>query len=1521
MTTQVKSITLRATYEGDMRGLNDDVAKLKSIGRNLQRNNPFRIRPSLDLGGIKADAQRAAKTFTKEFQSAMGKGLSVGGTVSKGGIIIPASAAGSLKDFATANKAAFKQIANVNKDGTATVVKSFEQLQAGIAKVTSFDKLGKNGKSKIIDTRPIADFKAQLAAVEREFAGRLGSAKGNKSDVATLLEEKQKRIAAVLNGKGLDAVRNTSVFSAAEKSLDRLEERIAKTRGTQNRSTTNDQRKDFNRRTDSFITRQNNELNRNVIKSSKQDEAAAGLITNRAVREQEINRVLVERERILAAQVAQYRKLEEVSKTKGFTEAAGRYRNAGNGIEGQLNQVRLDRSKFNIKNTRVESESDLQRRLQATVQLHKVERDQLKLEEDRANKLTNRRSRERSLGDISARRGDLHSRTERDVSGIHQEARTRGLFGVESSAKSHLSRLDSTGINDMRRLANATNQSGHAFNFHSNALLKNASTFVKWYVPAQLAMGAFNAIGSGIGGAIEAQRTFKILGAVYQGTAEEAKHLADQTLMLAAANGRDSTEAAQSVVAWARLGLTRSQALMAVETSLRAANVAEVSAAEATSYLTANYKAFGQTIEDIPATLDYINSLSNKNAVAPKVIFEGLSRSAKVAADAGLSFKELAGIIATVSATTQRPGPEIGNSIKSIINRVRTPEVAGDLKAEFGIDIKDATGDAKNMNQILGELAGIYPGLNKSEKARLGNLVAGNLQGNRFAVIMKTWNESLIAQAAAGLDANSAMRENAQILDSIDAKLTKLGVTGTRFFHTLGEAGAFDFFGNLIDDAGTLIDLLARIGGATADALPGGGGGGLSPLNKRLSMVEYYASGMSTAGARISDMVSGDFSSLGTYQTDDEAKYAAKQFQKSRILGGIGNSIYAKSLNDGSGPLAKSRLSTLASDTIQSQNKVEALGKAQQYFSNASVQFGGKGVDIKQSLQEFDKALEDIFPKLEGSTQEAARLRLNLRPLLEGGDVEGGRRGLADVANNLQTRTNQEFANSETLRLTNLAEADKTVQATRDHIKELYEALSQEPDTAVQKILKTSIDETNSALKEQETAVSRMRDQFSKPVADPLAPFKERLDAFIEDTKVASGVFGELLSTLGSTGFSTLDSKLKLGGALLERNALGQTLDATRRENEGLNATDQASLDRLNASRITGGIQDNSYAIDPAIAGLQRKIDGRNAVEDALGTRFNELDKATPEIERKNELERQSAELKNVYEDARTRTQSGLARYEVGPSEGARLSQRTFGSISQLRGDVGNPNLGSGNATQDVEQLGALTERLAQSKQGLAGMEDRMNRALAERVNLEGDIAEASRKQTEELSKRLMLAGREDQLRTAAASAFLRGSGRSQFSQQEFQYFSSETRNAISSYNPRSVQGLDDTEKDNNESRGKLDSEISGLRSSIKMLTKDFDDLRPKAETKGAGLIDSKNPFGRKPPTGSDIVNPDKNEIRMNLNTGPINVNLDFSQQVQALKDAIQIPFDAKMSALLADVKRTLAGNAGPNTGAAAGAF
>jgi len=259
-----------------------------------------------------------------------------------------------------------------------------------------------------------------------------------------------------------------------------------------------------------------------------------------------------------------------------------------------------------------QSDQAMERMLNQALRYNQQQRAALAVEEKQAYLIKDRADREAAINNILSRRKAILTHTHNEVSDVHMRASVRGNAGLANKAESAGGTLAQQGIRDMDRLSAATTKSTAVNGFHSSSLLKNAVSFTRW----TLAMGAVSAplaaISSGVAESIHLERAQKTLSAVFRGSKEDAALLAQQTLFLAAANGRDGMEATEAAVAWSRLGLTRTQVLLAVETSLRAAKVAEITAAEATGYLTASYKTFHQTISDIPATLDYLNSHSRQ---------------------------------------------------------------------------------------------------------------------------------------------------------------------------------------------------------------------------------------------------------------------------------------------------------------------------------------------------------------------------------------------------------------------------------------------------------------------------------------------------------------------------------------------------------------------------------------------------------------------------------------------------------------------------------------------------------------------------------------------------------------------------------------------------------------------------------------------------------------------------------------------------------------------------------------------
>lgn len=135
------------------------------------------------------------------------------------------------------------------------------------------------------------------------------------------------------------------------------------------------------------------------------------------------------------------------------------------------------------------------------------------------------------------------------------------------------------------------------------------------------------------------------------------------------------------------------------------------------------------------------------------------------------------------------------NSLKSIYSRITSLPAAVDGLKDLGIGVQDAvTGDMRDVEDILEDLAGQWGGLTKAKQQSLGVDIAGRFQLSRFLILMEQFETAQEASTAATFSNGSAMAENAKYLESYEAKLNKVKNAWTEVAISMGE----DFLGDAL---------------------------------------------------------------------------------------------------------------------------------------------------------------------------------------------------------------------------------------------------------------------------------------------------------------------------------------------------------------------------------------------------------------------------------------------------------------------------------------------------------------------------------------------------------------------------------------------------------------------------------------------------------------------------------------------------------------------------------------------------
>jgi TP901 family phage tail tape measure protein len=148
------------------------------------------------------------------------------------------------------------------------------------------------------------------------------------------------------------------------------------------------------------------------------------------------------------------------------------------------------------------------------------------------------------------------------------------------------------------------------------------------------------------------------------------------------------------------------------------ANVSKQSAETVSDQMTAVWNNFYDGSKSLEYYADVMTKLGAATASSSDEIAQGLEKFAAIADTVGLSYDYAASALATVTAETRQSADVVGTAFKTIFARMEglnlgeTLDDGTDLNkysaalATVGVNIKDASGEMKEMDQILEELGG-----------------------------------------------------------------------------------------------------------------------------------------------------------------------------------------------------------------------------------------------------------------------------------------------------------------------------------------------------------------------------------------------------------------------------------------------------------------------------------------------------------------------------------------------------------------------------------------------------------------------------------------------------------------------------------------------------------------------------------------------------------------------------------------------------------------------------------------------
>jgi TP901 family phage tail tape measure protein len=359
---------------------------------------------------------------------------------------------------------------------------------------------------------------------------------------------------------------------------------------------------------------------------------------------------------------------------------------------------------------------------------------------------------------------------------------------------------------------------------------------VKWQISSSLMHGAISSIQQAIGYAKALDASLTNIRIVTGHTSDEMARFAVEANRAARALSTTTTKYTDAALIFYQQGLGDKAVKERTEAVMKMANVTGEAAADVSSYMTAIWNNFADGTKALEYYEDVITKLGASTAASSKEIAGGLEKFAAIGNTIGLSYEYATSMIATIVDKTRQSEDVVGTALKTILARIQGLNLGETLEdgttlnkysqalANVGVNIKDASGQLKDMDAILDELGAKWGTLSKDTQVALAQVVGGVRQYNQIISLMDHWgsfkNNVNLAETSSG-----TLEEQADIYaESWEAARNRVKAAAEGIYDALLDekvfsqldnlfTGLLNTIGGVVKGMGGMVPILATIGG------------------------------------------------------------------------------------------------------------------------------------------------------------------------------------------------------------------------------------------------------------------------------------------------------------------------------------------------------------------------------------------------------------------------------------------------------------------------------------------------------------------------------------------------------------------------------------------------------------------------------------------------------------------------------------------------------------------------------------
>ena len=261
--------------------------------------------------------------------------------------------------------------------------------------------------------------------------------------------------------------------------------------------------------------------------------------------------------------------------------------------------------------------------------------------------------------------------------------------------------------------------------------------------------------------------------------------------------GQTTTAFTDAALIFIQQGLDTETSNYLADLTLRMANVTQQDTATASEQITSIMNGYNMSLEETSRAIDSLANVAALGASDMEELATAESRVAATASTLGVSQEQLAAQISTIISVTRQAPETVGNALRSIYSRLADLQLGETLEdgvdlgrfssvvESVGVQVLDATGNLRNMGDIIEDLMVRWQDLSSAQQISVGTTLAGRYQLNPFLTLMSNM-EMYNQQLEVATDSAGTLDEQQSIyMDSMSAKLNQLTAASEGFISTL----------------------------------------------------------------------------------------------------------------------------------------------------------------------------------------------------------------------------------------------------------------------------------------------------------------------------------------------------------------------------------------------------------------------------------------------------------------------------------------------------------------------------------------------------------------------------------------------------------------------------------------------------------------------------------------------------------------------------------------------------------------